>query len=77
MNKYFSLVSWRMIVGSAHPEQSVGIYPGGQSGDPDSPYYDDQMRLWAKGEYVRLNMVGDPSRLPSAAKVKTMTFYRP
>ena len=35
------------------------------------------MSLWAKGQYVPLNMVGDANKLPAQAKVKTMTFRRP
>ena len=66
--------SWRMIVDFGHPDQSVGIYPGGQSEDSESPFYDDLMRLWAKGQYVPLNMVGDAKKLPAPAKVRTMTF---
>jgi penicillin amidase len=69
--------SWRMIVDFGHLDQSVGIYPGGQSENPDSPFYNDQMSLWAKGQYVPLNMVGDANKLPAQAKVKTMTFRRP
>ncbi len=69
--------SWRMIVDFGHPDQSVGIYPGGQSEKPDSPFYNDQMSLWAKGEYVPLNMVSDVKKLPAQAKVRTMTFRRP
>lgn len=65
-----------MIVDFGHPDQSVGVYPGGQSENPDSPHYDDQMRLWAKGQYVALNMISDAKKLPAQAKVKTMTFRR-
>jgi penicillin amidase len=66
-----------MIVDFGHLDQSVGVYPGGQSENPDSPYYDDQMRLWATGQYVPLNMVSDAKKLPAQAKVRTMTFLRP
>ena len=68
--------SWRMIVDFGHLDQSVGVYPGGQSENPESPFYNDQMSLWAKGEYVPLNMVSDVKKLPAQAKVKTMTFRR-
>ncbi|MBI3852984.1 MAG: penicillin acylase family protein [Verrucomicrobia bacterium] len=69
--------SWRMIVDFGHLDQSVGIYPGGQSEDPDSPLYNDLMRLWATGQYVPLNMLSDAKKLPAQAKVRTMTFRRP
>jgi len=69
--------SWRMIVDFGHLDRSVGIYPGGQSGDPRSTFYDDQMKLWAKGQYVPLHMVSDPGKLPAAARTKVMAFHRP
>ena len=66
-----------MIVDFGQLDQSVGIYPGGQSENPDSPFYNDQMGLWATGQYVPLNIVGHQNQLPDHAKVKTMTFRRP
>jgi penicillin amidase len=30
----------------------VGIYPGGQSGNPGSKFYDNFIPIWAKGGYV-------------------------
>ena len=46
--------SWRMVVDLAHPERSFGVYPGGQSDDPTSPHYDDQVKPWAEGKYLPL-----------------------
>ena len=69
--------SWRMIVDFGHVDQSVGIYPGGQSEQPDSPHYDDLMSLWATGQYVPLNMVSDAKKLPPRARVKSLSFRRP
>lgn len=46
--------SWRMIVSMTTPVEAYGVYPGGQSGNPGSPYYDDLVGNWAKGEYYRL-----------------------
>ena len=31
--------SWRMIVHQKNPVEAYGVYPGGQSGNPFSPYY--------------------------------------
>lgn len=42
--------SWRMIVDEATMNAYV-VYPGGQSGNPGSPYYDNMIKAWAKGEY--------------------------
>jgi penicillin amidase len=66
--------SWRMIVDFGHVDQSVGIYPGGQSENPESVFYNDQMLLWARGEYVPLSMLSEPGKLPATAKVRSMTF---
>ena len=60
--------SWRMIVDFGAVDRSAGVYPGGQSGDPASPHYDDLMGLWAKGEYVELHMVLAPEALPEDAR---------
>ncbi|WP_224998430.1 penicillin acylase family protein [Cesiribacter sp. SM1] len=46
--------SWRMVVEMGTPVQAWGIYPGGQSGNPGSPHYDDLLESWRKGEYNRL-----------------------
>ena len=46
--------SWRMIVEMTSPPTAIGIYPGGQSGNPGSKHYDDFLDLWAKGEYINL-----------------------
>ncbi|MDZ7745617.1 MAG: penicillin acylase family protein [Halobacteriales archaeon] len=40
--------SWRMVVSGS---EAYGIIPGGQSGNPYSPHYADQLDPWANGEY--------------------------
>ena len=48
--------SWRYIVEMKEDDISaIGIYPGGQSGDPGSPIYDNLIDKWKNGEYVNLN----------------------
>ena len=52
--------SWRMIVdwtghGSATAE---GVYPGGQSENPASPWYTDQMADWWDGRYLPVPPAG-------------------
>jgi len=49
--------SWRMIVEMSSPPTALGIYPGGQSGNPGSKYYDDFIDDWAAGEYHSLNFL--------------------
>jgi penicillin amidase len=49
--------SWRMIVqlGSATaavPVSAEGVYPGGQSENPASPWYADQIADWWNGRYL-------------------------
>jgi len=57
--------SWRMVVDLGRPENSVTVYPGGQSGHPLSPHYDDLLRLWLKGEYMAIDFPSTPQLPPS------------
>ncbi|MFI5194504.1 MAG: penicillin acylase family protein [Chitinophagales bacterium] len=50
--------SWRMIVQLSENTEAYGIYPGGQSGNPGSPYYDNFVDNWAAGKYYSLWMMG-------------------
>ena len=43
--------SWRMVAVPPSEGPSYGVIPGGQSGNPFSPQYDDQLRTWADGDY--------------------------
>ena len=43
--------SWKMIVDMSKPVKAYGVYPGGQSGNPGSPYYDNMLDHWANGKY--------------------------
>lgn len=44
--------SWRMIVALGKEVKGYGVFPGGQSGNPGSFYYDDMIGPWTNG---RLN----------------------
>ena len=51
--------SWRMIVGwpdasGGHPASAWGIYPGGQSENPASPWYENLVSDWWNGRYLRM-----------------------
>ena len=46
--------SWRMIVHLTANTEAYGVYPGGQSGNPGSPYYMNFVDAWARGEYYNL-----------------------
>lgn len=43
--------SWRMIVELTQETQAYVVYPGGQSGNPGSKYYDQFVDTWAAGKY--------------------------
>jgi penicillin amidase len=66
--------SWRMIIDFGDVSKSVGVYPGGQSENPASATYNDQMEFWAKGKYLPLSMIGNAENLPTAAKARAIRF---
>ncbi|HEU4473081.1 MAG TPA: penicillin acylase family protein [Flavisolibacter sp.] len=51
--------SWRMIVHLTTPTEAYGVYPGGQSGNPGSRFYDNFVDTWAQGKYNTLWMMKD------------------
>jgi len=46
--------SWRMIVHLTDKTEAYGVYPGGQNGNPGSPFYDSFVDYWAAGKYYPL-----------------------
>jgi penicillin amidase len=46
--------SWRMVVSLTPETEAWGIYPGGESGNPGSRFYDDFVTDWALGKYYKL-----------------------
>jgi len=46
--------SWRMVVLLGKSVKAFGVIPGGQSGNPGSKYYDNQIITWEKGELNEL-----------------------
>jgi penicillin G amidase len=46
--------SWRMVVSLTPETEAYGVYPGGQSGNPGSKFYDDFVDSWARGNYYTL-----------------------
>jgi penicillin amidase len=46
--------SWRMIVHLTDEVEAYGVYPGGQSGNPGSKYYDNFINTWVAGKYNTL-----------------------
>ena len=46
------IASMRMVVEVGNWEEACYALPGGQSGNPLSPHYDDQLALWREGKGV-------------------------
>ncbi|HEY9364208.1 MAG TPA: penicillin acylase family protein [Chitinophagaceae bacterium] len=46
--------SWRMIVHLTGQTEAYGVYPGGQSGNPGSRFYNSFVDDWANGKYYAL-----------------------
>jgi penicillin amidase len=46
--------SWRMVVQLSNPTEAYGIYPGGESGNPGSKFYDNFIDDWSAGKYYTL-----------------------
>lgn len=51
--------SWRMVVEVGPKIKGWGVYPGGQSGNPGSPNYDNMVDDWQKGILFELNFMQD------------------
>lgn len=49
--------SWRMVISLTAKTEAYGVYPGGQSGNPGSKYYDSFVDEWAAGKYYSLWMM--------------------
>ena len=64
--------SWRMIVEMSSPPSALGIYPGGQSGNPGSRYYDNFIDDWAKGEYHSLHFLPDEQATEAVIGTQTL-----
>ncbi len=52
--------SWRMVVALGPQVKGYGVFPGGQSGNPGSYYYDNMVDTWARGELNELVFLSQP-----------------
>jgi penicillin amidase len=52
--------SWRMVatLSGTSGVSAVGVYPGGQSENPASPWYDNLVPLWWNGQYLPMPASG-------------------
>lgn len=62
--------SWRMVVQLSDPVEAWGIYPGGQSGNPGSPYYKNMIKDWAAGNYYKLDHPHRAAEMSDKALIK-------
>jgi penicillin G amidase len=67
--------SWRMIVQLSTPTEAYGVYPGGQSGNPGSKYYDNYIDSWVEGKYFKLWYMREGDRTDKNIKW-TMKFSK-
>jgi penicillin amidase len=67
--------SWKMIVQLTTPTEAYGVFPGGQSGNPGSKYYDNFASTWAAGKYYKLWMM-QPSEVKDKRIQSTLHFSK-
>ncbi|WP_411275137.1 penicillin acylase family protein [Daejeonella sp.] len=46
--------SWRMVVALGNNVKAYGVFPGGESGNPGSPYYDNMLNTWSEGKLIEM-----------------------
>lgn len=73
--KKFHGPSWRMIVHLTDQTEAYGIYPGGQSGNPGSKYYDQFVSDWASAKYYPLWVMKKQEKADKRV-VMTMEFSK-
>jgi penicillin amidase len=66
--------SWRMVVQLTNKTEAYGVYPGGQSGNPGSKYYDMFINTWVSGNYYPLLFLNAEEAKRSPQIKWTMTF---
>jgi penicillin amidase len=64
--------SWRMIVEMSSPPKAIGVYPGGQSGNPGSVHYDDFVDMWVNGEYLDLLFMQNNTRTDAIIQLQIL-----
>jgi penicillin amidase len=63
--------SWRMVVELGPEVRGFGVYPGGQSGNPVSPRYQDRLPRWLSGDLDTLRF---PRTAGDLAPTATLTL---
>ena len=52
--------SWRMVVELGPDQKAFGVIPGGQSGNPGSPFFETGIEKWSNGELFELEFPKNP-----------------
>ena len=60
--------SWRMVIELGKTPKGHGVFPGGQSGNPGSAFYDDMIDTWANGKLYDLYYMQSPTD-PTSKKI--------
>jgi penicillin amidase len=68
----YSGPSTRRIIDFSDVENSLSILPTGQSGNPFSIYYEDQAKMYARGEFRKMKMNKE-----EIEKVSTLLVFKP
>jgi penicillin amidase len=65
--------SWRMVVSLEKVKlRAWGVYPGGQSGNPGSPYYNNLLNSWTQGKYFEFQFESQASKIKSVLSTLTL-----
>lgn len=67
--------SWRMVISLTQKTEAYGVYPGGQSGNPGSKFYDNFVDQWAAGKYYTLWVMSKEEASDNRVKAK-MNFSK-
>jgi len=66
--------SWRMVVELGPEVRAWATYPGGQSGNPASPFYRDRLKLWLAGQLAPILFPKTPAGLDRKRVISTLTL---
>ncbi|MBL7873771.1 MAG: penicillin acylase family protein [Cyclobacteriaceae bacterium] len=70
--------SWRMVVSLEKIKlRAWGVYPGGQSGNPGSPFYNNLLPSWATGKYYEFQFDPEPAKMKSILATLTLKPVAP
>ncbi|MGN6181078.1 MAG: penicillin acylase family protein [Mucilaginibacter sp.] len=67
--------SWRMVVALGPQVKGYGVFPGGESGNPGSFYYDDMVKTWQNGQLYEMLFMQSPD--DKKDKIKKTVSLKP